>query len=189
MIGSIRGSVIIKNENSVIVETTGVGYLIFLTPKNIDRLALGETYFLHIYSSVKETAFDLFGFLTATEKEMFATLMNVTGIGPKSALGILESADTETLVHAIKTDDAEYLTKMGGIGKKTAEKIVHELKGKALPVIDGTENVPEADDALLALEALGYSLAVARDTLRAIDPGLDTRAKVREALRLLSNSK
>src|SRR5574343_715250 len=188
MIGSIRGSIIIKEGQKVVVETTGVGYDIITTNKNSDRLVIGESYFLHVYTAVKENAIDLYGFLAGSEKEMFTALLNVSGIGPKSALSVLDSAEVETLVHAIKTNDADYLVKMGGLGKKTAEKIVHELKGKALPIIDGAENVPEADDALLALEALGYSLAVARDTLRAIDPSLDTRAKVREALRLLSNN-
>lgn len=186
MIGSIRGSIIVKNGHDFIIETTGVGYLITTTAKNLDRLVLGESYFVHIYTSVRENAMDLYGFLTSADKDMFVTLLNVSGIGPKSALGILESADVETLAHAIKNNDAEYLTKMGGISKKTAEKIVHELKDKALPILDSTEKVPDADDALLALEALGYSLQTARDTLRMIDQTLDTRTKVREALKILA---
>lgn len=188
MIASIRGSIIIKDGAQIVVETTGIGYAITTTAKNADRLQVGESYFLHVYTAAKENSIDLYGFLTSVEKEMFTTLMHVSGIGPKSALGILESAEVETLVHAIKTKDAEYLVKMGGLGKKTAEKIVHELKDRALPIVDGTENIPDADDALLALEALGYSLAIARDALRSIDQNLDTRAKVREALRILSSN-
>lgn len=188
MIASIRGSVILKEGGQIVVETTGIGYQVSTTAKNADRLQIGESYFLYIYTAARENSIDLYGFLTGAEKQMFITLLGVSGIGPKSALSILESADVETLVHAIKNKDAEYLIKMGGVGKKTAEKVVHELKDKLLPIIDGGENVPEADDALLALEALGYSLSVARDTLRNIDASLDTRAKVREALRILSNN-
>lgn len=189
MIASIRGSIILKENNKVVVETTGIGYEITTTTKTIDRLQFGESYFLYIYTSARENSIDLYGFLTNHEKEMFSTLLLVSGIGPKSAISILESADTETIVHAIKTKDADYLIKMGGLGKKTAEKLVHELKDKSLPTIDGDNKIPEADDALLALEALGYSLSTARDTLRMIDQGLDTRSKVREALKLLSNNK
>jgi len=188
MIGSIRGSVIHKDLSRFIIETTGVGYEVITTAKNLDRLVIGEVYFLYIYTSVRENAIDLYGFLSLAEKEMFTTLLGVSGIGPKSALGIIENADVETLVHGIKTEDPDYLIKMGGLGKKMAEKVVYELKGKALPVTGGKEHVPGADDALLALEALGYSLSVARDTLRMIDHKLDTRTKVREALKLLSGN-
>lgn len=188
MIGSIRGSIINKDLNRFIIETTGVGYEVITTNKNLDRLMAGESYFIYIYTSVRENAIDLYGFLSSTEKDMFTTLLDVSGIGPKSALGILNSSDVETLVHGIKTEDPEYLVKMGGLGKKMAEKVVYELKGKSLPIIDGDEHVPEADDALLALEALGYSLSTARDTLRMIDQTLDTRTKVREALKILSNN-
>ena len=188
MIGSIRGSIINKDLNRFIIETTGVGYEVITTSKNLDRLMVGEAYFVYIYTSVRENAIDLYGFLSLNEKDMFTTLLDVSGIGPKSALGVLNSSDVETIVHGIKTEDPEYLVKMGGLGKKMAEKIVYELKGKALPIIDGDEHVPEADDALLALEALGYSLSTARDTLRMIDQTLDTRTKVREALKILSNN-
>ncbi len=188
MIGSIRGSIINKDLNRFIIETTGVGYEVITTSKNLDRLMAGESYFVYIYTSVRENAIDLYGFLSLSEKDMFTTLLDVSGIGPKSALGILNSSDVETLVHGIKTEDPEYLVKMGGLGKKMAEKVVYELKGKTLPMTDGDEHVPEADDALLVLEALGYSLSIARDTLRMIDQTLDTRAKVREALKILSNN-
>jgi Holliday junction DNA helicase RuvA len=188
MIGSIRGSIINKDFNRFIIETTGVGYDVVTTSKNLDRLMIGESYFVYIYTSVRENAIDLYGFLSLNEKDMFTTLLDVSGIGPKSALGILNSSDVQTIVHGIKTEDSEYLVKMGGLGKKMAEKVVYELKGKSLPIIDGDEHVPEADDALLALEALGYSLSTARDTLRMIDQTLDTRAKVREALKILSNN-
>lgn len=189
MIASIRGSVILKDGQNVVIETTGVGYSITTTMKNADRLIFGESYFVYIYTSARENSIDLYGFLTSVEKEMFTTLLSVSGIGPKSALSILDTTDVETLVHGIKHKDSDYLTKMGGLGKKTAEKLVHELKDKNLPITEGNENIPEADDALLALEALGYSLSVARDTLRMVDQTLDTRSKVREALRILSNSK
>ncbi|MBP6912905.1 MAG: Holliday junction branch migration protein RuvA [Candidatus Pacebacteria bacterium] len=188
MIGSIRGSIINKDLNRFIIETTGVGYEVITTSKNLDRLIEAQTYFVYIYTSVRENAIDLYGFLSLNEKDMFTTLLDVSGIGPKSALGVLNSSDVETIVHGIKTEDPEYLVKMGGLGKKMAEKIVYELKGKTLPIIDGDEHVPEADDALLALEALGYSLSTARDTLRMIDQTLDTRTKVREALKILSNN-
>lgn len=188
MIGSIRGSIINKDLNRFIIETTGVGYEVITTIKNLDRLMVGDAYFVYIYTSVRENAIDLYGFLSLNEKDMFTTLLDVSGIGPKSALGVLNSSDVETIVHGIKTEDPEYLVKMGGLGKKMAEKIVYELKGKTLPIIDGDEHIPEADDALLALEALGYSLSTARDTLRMIDQTLDTRTKVREALKILSNN-
>jgi Holliday junction DNA helicase RuvA len=133
---------------------------------------------------VREDAFDLYGFLEPTELEFFEMLISVSGIGPKGALAILGIASIETLRKAIGTGDTSYLTKISGIGRKTAEKIVIELRDKMGEEKGGTSLQGELD-ALEALKSLGYSQNEARDALKKVSPDTDTNTKIREALKIL----
>jgi Holliday junction DNA helicase RuvA len=126
----------------------------------------------------------LYGFLDRQELEFFEMLINVSGIGPKGALSILSVASIETLKKAIGTGDTIYLTKISGIGKKTAEKIVIELRDKIEVDKTGTSLQGELD-ALEALKSLGYSQNEAREALKKISPLTDTNTKIREALKIL----
>src|SRR3989344_8302402 len=137
MIGSIKGKIILKTEKFLIVETSGVGYKISVSPdvlsktkKTGEPARAGGEISLWIHTHVREDAFDLYGFLDRQELEFFEMLINVSGIGPKGALVILGVATINTLKRAISTGDIGYLTKISGIGKKTAEKIVIELRDK-----------------------------------------------------------
>src|SRR3989338_6024696 len=172
MIGSIRGKIILKTEKFLIVETAGVGYKI------------NEDVLLWIHTHVREDILDLYGFLDRQELEFFEMLINVSGIGPKGALAILGVASIETLRKAISTDDIAYLTKISGIGKKTAEKIVIELRDKMGEEKSGS-SLREELDALEALKSLGYSQNEARDALKKVSSNSDTNTKIREALKIL----
>lgn len=186
MIGSLKGKITLKTDKFVLLETNGVGYKV-----NISQETLSKNYkeytevFLYIHTHVREDAFDLYGFLEYKDLEFFEMLINVSGIGPKSALGILGITSIETLSKAISTGDTSYLTKISGIGKKTAEKIIIELRDKVGKEISGS-TLQEELDTLEALKSLGYSQNEAREALKNINPELDTNKKIMEALKVLS---
>ncbi len=183
MIGSLRGRIISKGEKSVILETGGVGYKVSISPETLSKLKTEEETFFFIHTHVREDSFDLYGFLDNGELEFFLMLLNVSGIGPKGALAILGVASIETLRKAISSSDLAYLTKISGIGRKTAEKILLELRDKVGAETEGT--LQGELDALEALKSLGYSQVEARDALKQIDADTDTNTKVREALKIL----
>lgn len=202
MIGSIKGKIIFKTDKFLIVETAGLGYKINVSPDTLSKLAprqssgQNETSSLvsfWIHTHVREDALDLYGFLERQELEFFEMLINVSGIGPRSALAILGIASIETLRKAIGTGDTSYLTKISGIGRKTAEKIVIELRDKVGDEKGGTSLQGELD-ALEALKSLGYSQVEAREALKKVSlghsrtgeaPDTNTNAKIREALKIL----
>lgn len=186
MIGSINGKIILKNLKHIIVDVGGVGYKVSVSIETLSQnKKVGDEIFLWIHTIVREDALDLYGFTDQKELEFFEMLISVSGIGPKSALGILGIASMETLKKAIGTSDTSYLTKISGIGRKTAEKIVIELRDKM-----GEENkdisLQGEMDALEALKALGYSQNEARDALKQTT-AKDTNTKLKEALKILGN--
>ena len=186
MIGSIKGKIILKKEKFVIVETSGVGYKINITPTDsVFNKKLNDEVSFWIHTHIREDAMDLFGFSNYEELEFFQMLLNVSGIGPRSALTILGIASIETLKQAIGTGDISYLTKISGIGKKTAEKIVIELRDKMKEEKSGGILQHELD-ALEALKSLGYSQTQAREALKKVSPDKNTNEKIREALKILS---
>lgn len=197
MIGSIKGKIIQKTEKFVIVETGGVGYKINVPPDTLSKInALrlhsgqndtGASVSFWIHTHVREDSLDLYGFLDYQELEFFEMLINVSGIGPKGALIILGVASLETLKRAIGTGDIAYLTKISGIGKKTAEKIVIELRDKITNNFsEKSKNFLQGElDALEALKSLGYSQGEAREALKKIPAETDTNSKIRQALKTL----
>jgi Holliday junction DNA helicase RuvA len=185
MIGSIKGKIILKTEKFLIVETGGVGYKISVSADTLSKAKkIDEEVFLFIHTHIREDALDLYGFLDYQELEFFEMLIGVSGIGPKGALAILGIATIETLRRAIGTGDISYLTKISGIGKKTAEKIVIELRDKMGEVEKGSSMQGELD-ALEALKTLGYSQNEAREALKKVSPDTNTNTKIREALKIL----
>ncbi len=187
MIGSIKGKIILKTDKFLIVETGGVGYKISVSPDTLSKLKkTNEEVFLWIHTHVREDILDLYGFLDRQELDFFEMLINVSGIGPKGALSILGVASIETLKKAIGTGDTAYLTKISGIGRKTAEKIVIELRDKMGEEKTGSSLQGELD-ALEALKSLGYSQNEAREALKKVSPEANTNIKIREALKILSS--
>ena len=183
MIGSINGKIILKTEKLLIVEAGGVGYKINVSGDTLSRVK-NKDIFLWTHLHVREDIFDLYGFMDRKDLEFFELLISVSGIGPKGALAILGVTSIETLKNAIASNDTSYLTKISGIGKKTAEKIVIELRDKIGETNKG-ESLQHELDALEALKSLGYSQNQAREALKKIPTSTDTNTKVREALKML----
>lgn len=185
MIGSINGKVIKKTDKFLILEAGGIGYKVNATPETISN-GNGEV-FLWIHTHVREEALDLYGFLDYEELEFFEMLLGVSGIGPKGALAILGVASMDTLKKAVGSGDTSYMTKISGIGKKTAEKIVLELRDKLSTKMEPGVSLREEVDALEALKSLGYTQTEAREALKKVT-GSSTNAKVKEALKILGGS-
>ncbi len=189
MIAHVSGTVLEINDKFAIVETSGLGYKVFASPDTLARLRQGQHASMYTYLCVREDALDLYGFSTIDEKSFFELLLGVSGIGPKSALAILSSATVETLSQAIGTGDTSYLNKVGGIGRKTAEKIVLELRDKLranAEMKEGPSTLRAESDAVEALKSLGYSQNEARDVLKEIPSSIEgTNARIKEALKIL----
>lgn len=190
MISHISGKCIDKTEKSLVLDVGGVGYLVFATNEAISGATLGENISLWTHLSVKENALELFGFKGKDELELFGLLISISGVGPRGALSVMNVANVEVLIKAISTGDTSYLTKVSGIGKKTAEKIVLELRDKVASGMGdlGGPSLSEEMDAVLALQALGYGEREAREALKKISPDVkDTKDKVKEALKILNS--
>jgi holliday junction DNA helicase RuvA len=194
VIASVEGVVGAIAVDSLVIETGGIGYRVFAAPSVIAAATTGSRLKLHTYHLVREDQQALFGFKSSEELGFFNLLLTVTGVGPKVALAIVGSRPTADLQLAILQQDTAVLTSIPGIGKKTAERIIFELKekvsaagiaaGSAGSVMTASEN-----EVVAALQALGYSLGEAREASRlavqdpSVGPGLEDRVKA--ALRTL----
>lgn len=185
MIASIKGKVIDIKVGSMVIEAYGVGYLIKVTNQTLSNIKLHNDVFIHTHMVVRENSHELYGFYTEEEMDFFNLLITISGIGPKSALSILNSSSTETLREGVLSGDASYLTKVSGIGKKSAEKIILELKDKFGKLHDGNINTSGKGAAIEALVSLGYSLNEARESVSKISNELKTEEIVKEALKNL----
>lgn len=189
MIAHLTGTVLRVDAIHVILDVGGVGYLMAVrVPRDY---TIGSTASFHTYLAVRENALDLYGFGTLDEREMFELLLTIPKIGPKSAMQIMTQADLPLLKTAILKQDASYLSKMSGIGKKTAEKIVSELKDAFEYTAEESfrENASGSDaDLVDALLTLGYTQKDARDALLKISPeATTTSARLKEALKMLGS--
>lgn len=187
MISHLAGKCIDKNEKSIVIDVGGVGYLVFATVETISEAKIGENISVWTYLAVRENALELFGFTTQDELNFFELLISIPGIGPRGAIGVMNVSTVDTLKEAIATGDTGYLTKISGIGKKTAEKIVLELRDKLETEHSGEfKSLSGHTDALLALQSLGYGEREAREALKNIPTTIeDTGEKVKEALKIL----
>ncbi len=187
MIGYLEGSIRAVRTGHCIVLTNGVGYKVFATKETLARLKSDEDAAFWIHTAVREEILDLYGFAGEEEMRFFELLLTVSGIGPKSALAILDIASVETLENAIRSGKSEYLTSVSGIGKKTAEKILLELKEKVGVGASGAGGMLVGDvEALEAMRSLGYSAQEAREVLRKVPSHVEKSSeRLREALRLL----
>ncbi len=189
MIAHLEGTVLSKHKGVLVLSVGGVGYRVFCTEQTLNELREHEEASLHTHLAVREDAMDLFGFRSAEELELFQLLIGISGIGPRSALGIIGLERVEKLVSAIAKGDVGYLTKVSGVGKKSAEKIVLELRDKVgrLSFEEHVGTHRDEEDVLEALKALGYRADEAREALHRIpDDIADPGARVKEALRLLT---
>ena len=187
MIGSIEGEVVAVGATHCIVSVSGLGYKLAVLKDVLYAARPGERLRLWTHLAVREDALDLYGFRDEEELRFFELLLTVSGIGPRSALAILDIASIETLRSAIAEGREEYLTNVSGIGKKTAGKIVLELRDKVGLGRDGTAGALKGDEeALEAMRALGYTTVEARDALRKVPREIERGTeRLREALKIL----
>jgi Holliday junction DNA helicase RuvA len=192
MIAHLRGKLIARHPNQAIVETAGVGYDITISVPTFTELPpAGSEVSLHIHTHVREDQIALYGFLRFEEKQLFEKLITVSGIGPKLAIIILSGMPAEDMVNAIRGNDIARLTKIPGIGRKTAERMVLELRDKLPPVgADQVHVVPSLsavqEDVLSALVNLGYQRVAAQRALTSIEQNGAFDAMFRAALTVMA---
>ncbi len=180
MIAFVRGTAVDMTENSVIVEAGGIGYEIYMTGTDLSQIHMGEEVKIHTYFNVREDTMQLYGFRSKDDLQMFKLLLGVNGVGPKAAVGVLAGITADELRFAILSDDVKTLSKAPGIGKKTAQKLILELKDKMKledafelklaheqeKAVAGLGEISDGrQEAVEALVALGYS---STDALRAV---------------------
>ncbi len=185
MIGSLRGTVLERGTQHVLLEVQGIGYRCAVTPGVLALVKTGDPLFLYIHEVIREDAHDLYGFLTQDELDLCLRLLSVSGVGPKVAMTLLSLGTPETVRKAIMSGDLDTLTSVAGVGKKTAQKIVLDLSGQL-----AEEGVADGEDAetLKALQALGYSLSDARNGLKKVGPEVKgVSDRLRAALQQLSS--
>ncbi|HBD24749.1 MAG: Holliday junction DNA helicase RuvA [Candidatus Zambryskibacteria bacterium RIFOXYD1_FULL_40_13] len=194
MIGHLKGQIIYQDLKSIILDVSGVGYKIHTNTASLSSLERSEgnksdkaqaTTEYWTYLAVRENALDLYGFKTREELSFFELLLTVSGIGPKSALGILSVASLQNLRHAVVTGDTAHLVKVSGVGKKNAEKIVLELRDKLEHVGGDESSLSDDIDALEALKSLGYGEREAREALKKVSEEKNTGEKIKKAMKLL----
>ncbi len=200
MISILRGQILEIADRSIVIGVNGVGYKVSLTEDSLHSLKTGVEITVWTHLAVRENSQDLYGFTSKKERDFFELLITVSGIGPKTALNILSLVSSQTLAGAIRDGSTAHLVKVSGIGRKTAEKIVLELKEKigdyAYTDTDGrsTSDMSSDSDAIEALKALGYGADEAREAIKKVMAETnkdnkkisDTGAKVKAALKVLS---
>jgi Holliday junction DNA helicase RuvA len=185
MIATLRGEITQIEDNALIIEIGGVGLRVLAPAPLRGRMKVGETVFLYTYLVVRETELTLYGFESQADRDLFNLLLGVDGVGPKVALSVLSTMNIESVQRAIFSDEPELLSRVPGVGKKSAQKIALYLKDRLKP-IDTLASVAAMSDAdsevLAALTALGYSVVEAQSAIQSLSK--DAPDDVEERLRL-----
>ncbi len=185
MIAYLKGVILQKAANFIIVENAGLGYRVFVTPEFLE-LRAGDAVALYIYHKVSDDGQSLYGLPDFTTLQFFEMLITVSGVGPKVALAILSAAKVDAVKQAIVSQDAAIFTRISGVGLKTAEKIIVELKSK----IGSLETAPglgvSSSEVFDALLALGYNQREVREVVGKLDSSLPTQEQIRQALKMLA---
>lgn len=195
MIAFLNGKVATKFNNFIIVEVNGIGYKVFMTESSIQEIEVNQIIKVHTYMRVMEDDVSLYGFMTQEELSMFELLISVGGIGAKSAVAILSNIEPTKFALAVITDDVLTLKKLPGIGAKTAQRIILELKDK-MKTNEAIEQTKEesnediinekAQDAIDALQVLGYNVKAIEQVMKQIDTeNLEIEEIIKEGLKLL----
>lgn len=197
MIGRLSGTVVEKSLESAVIDVGGVGYVVHMPMPDLAALgAVGTAVTIHVYTHVREDALRLFGFSERSAKALFERLIGVSGIGPKTALGLLSGIDPAALARAIQGDDLDALVRVPGVGKKTAERLCLELRDKLKSIIEpATADATTAEtvdvELVSALESLGYKRNRAEDVAKGLQPlvrdGASLEVLVREALKRMQS--
>lgn len=191
MIGRLIGRLVSKHPPQVVVDVSGVGYEVDVPMSTFFNLpATGEMVTLHTHLAVREDAHVLYGFGTVEERAAFRRLIRISGVGARTALALLSGLSVADLAHAVAAQDTARLTKVPGIGKKTAERLLLELKGMLTEAPAGAAGAGTGagDDILNALVALGYSEREALAAVKGLPPGVAVADGIRAALKALAKS-
>ena len=184
MIARLRGKPVRRGAEGLVLDVGGVGYLVQATPSALSQAGRSKDVTVETYLHVREDALQLYGFADTAERELFEQLLSVSGVGPKVALAIVSGSTPAELRRAIAREDTARFEAIPGIGRKTAQRVVLELKGSL--AVEPGEPSAEGDDHVVARDALvelGYSMVDAESVLASIDPGLSPEERVRQALR------
>lgn len=190
MISYLKGKIKNKGNNFAILDVNNVGYKVFVLPLFYGDLRIGQDVEFYTYQQVREDALNLYGFKNMEDLELFELLLSVSGIGPKSALGIMSAANADDVKESIYSGDPALLAKVAGIGRKTSERVVLELKEKIRNLGVGSGKIAAgkfgSSDEIDALMALGYSLPQAREALNGVGVEIkDSGERIRHALKAL----
>ncbi len=187
MIAKLKGTIDFLRDTYAVIDVSGVGYKVFVTTHTFGMIAGKTNIELYIHTYVREDILALYGFVEFDELEMFELLISISGIGPKAALGILSIADPRTVRTAVLNEDPAILTRVSGVGKKIAQRVILELKNKIpdIPTLEKNQIVSDSD-ALEALVTMGFSVSQAREALKEISPDIkDVGQRVKLALKSL----
>jgi len=189
MIGRLRGVIADRGYETIVLDVAGVGYLVAVTPRTLTDLpGVGEEVVLHTHLHVREDQLALYGFSSLPDKDLFGLLLGVSGVGPKVAMAILGTMTYEQLSAAVSSDDIAALTAVPGIGKRSAQKLLLELKPKMDVLDEASYGSSEISEVRVALEGLGYSADEIRDTLVGMPDDLPIEEMVRRSLRQLGRA-
>ena len=189
MIGRLSGKLVAKQPPQVLLEVAGVGYEIDVSMSTFYNLpATGEALTLHTHLVVREDAHVLYGFATLEERSVFRKLIRISGVGARTALSVLSGLSVADLAQAVMLQDTARLTKVPGIGKKTAERLLLELKGKLADALPAGPKSGTGNDVLNALLGLGYSEKEALNAVKGLPSGLAVTEGIRHALKSLSKA-
>lgn len=188
MISYLNGQIINKGNGFIILVVGNIGYKVFVNTSMYADFKTGQAVEIYTHQHVREDALDLYGFKNLEELEMFELLLSISGIGPKSALGVLAIGNVAEIKESIAQGDSSLLTKVSGIGKKTAERVVLELREKVGYLAAEKGGGSMAGDEIDALISLGYTLQEAREALKSIDPAIkESGLRIKQALKNLGN--
>ena len=190
MIAHVRGKVVEKFGNSLIIDVNGVGYEIMVPVLDFEACKLDEERKFYTYHQVRENTEELYGFSSLVAKKIFELLISVQGVGPKAGIAIMSLAEAEDVRNAIANADTAFIAKASGVGKKSAERVIVDLRDKVgapsrygATEVKTTKVMKESDEALDALIALGFSLKEATMALEEIDVTLPTEERIKLALK------
>ncbi|MDI6777632.1 MAG: Holliday junction branch migration protein RuvA [Patescibacteria group bacterium] len=185
MIARITGKIAYLRDKYVVVDVNGVGYRVHVSEFTFGKIAGKEEIELYTHTYVREDSLDLYGFLTLEELEMFELLISISGIGPKAGIGILSIAEPKTIRAAVISGDSSILTRVSGVGKKTAERVILELKNRIIELPGEDQGAAKADsEAIEALTSLGYTAGQAREALKTVSKDVKgVSDRVRAALK------
>ncbi|MCL5667070.1 MAG: Holliday junction branch migration protein RuvA [Patescibacteria group bacterium] len=186
MIAYLKGTILEKGPAYIILETNGIGYKVFVTPEILEA-KIGEAVSAYVYHKVSEDGQALFGVPDFNTLQLFELLVTVSGVGPKVALAILSATRAETVRQAIANQDPAVFTRVSGVGTKTAERIILELKNK-MGALEVSGGIAASGDVFDALIALGYSQKEVREALKKIDANLPSQQQLKEALKMLGKA-